>query len=62
MAKCIGNCAICELDVDKQWCCQCQTLRLLVEVKQMLKSAQATPVLGKTLADVEGEVELPKSE
>lgn len=55
MAKCVGNCAICELDVDKTICCQYQTLRLLVEVKQMLKEMAVKPSSVKTLADFEGE-------
>lgn len=34
--KCCGNCAICELEVDKRACCAVQTLRNLVEVKALL--------------------------
>lgn len=54
MARCIGNCAVCELDVDKPLCCQFQTLRLLVEVKALLKEIayKPAPVL-KTIADLE---------
>ena len=34
--KCCGNCAVCELQVDKQACCAIQTLKNLVEVKAVL--------------------------
>lgn len=34
--KCCGNCATCELQVDKQACCAIQTLRNLIEVKGLL--------------------------
>ena len=37
MEKCIGNCSICKLDVDKMACCMVQNLRLNIEIKQMLK-------------------------
>lgn len=35
--KCIGNCAICTLEVDKMVCNQIQTLRNIIEVKALLK-------------------------
>lgn len=34
--KCCGNCAICELQVNKEACCAIQTLRNIVEVKGLL--------------------------
>lgn len=34
--KCCGNCAVCELEVNKQACCAIQTLRNIVEVKGLL--------------------------
>lgn len=34
--KCCGNCAICELEVDKGACCAVQTLRNLIEVKALM--------------------------
>lgn len=34
--KCVGNCAICDLQVDKSACCAIQTLRQIIEVKQIL--------------------------
>lgn len=52
MAKCVYDCAKCTLEVDKGFCCQFQTLRLLVEVKQMIKDAALQPATAKTLADI----------
>lgn len=52
MAKCVYDCAKCTLEVDKGLCCQFQTLRLLVEVKQMIKDAGLQPATAKTLADI----------
>lgn len=34
--KCVGNCAICDLQVNKSACCAIQTLRQIIEVKQIL--------------------------
>lgn len=34
--KCCGNCAVCELDVNKQACCAIQILRNIIEVKGLL--------------------------
>lgn len=34
--KCCGNCAFCELEVNKQACSAIQTLRNIVEVKGLL--------------------------
>lgn len=52
MAKCVYDCAKCTLEVDKGLCCQFQTLRLLVEVKQMIKDSGLQPATAKTLADI----------
>lgn len=37
MEKCIGNCALCTLNVDKMACCMVQNLRLNIEIKGLLK-------------------------
>ena len=34
--KCCGNCAVCEIEVNKEACCAIQTLRNIVEVKGLL--------------------------
>ena len=34
--SCCGNCAVCELQVDKQACCAIQTLKNIIEVKNVL--------------------------
>lgn len=34
--KCCGNCAVCELDVNKQACCAIQILKNIIEVKGLL--------------------------
>ena len=34
--RCCGNCATCDLQVDKQACCAIQTLRNIIEVKGLL--------------------------
>ena len=34
--KCCGNCAVCELEVNKEACCAIQTLRNIIEVKGLL--------------------------
>ena len=55
--KCVGNCAICTLNVDKMACCMVQILRNVVEVKKMLRergSAEAYDVF-KGLEEIESE-------
>ena len=55
--KCVGNCAICTLDVDKMACCMVQILRNVVEVKKMLRergNAEACDVF-KGLENIESE-------
>lgn len=53
MEKCVGNCAICTLNVDKMACCLVQNLRLNIEIKGMLKQLTAQkPDAFATLASV----------
>ena len=55
--KCVGNCAICTLDVDKMACCMVQLLRNMIEVKKMLRergNSEACDVL-KGLEKIESE-------
>ena len=35
--KCVGNCAVCTLQVDKMACCLVQLLRNSIEIKKMLR-------------------------
>ena len=50
MSKCIGDCARCELPVDKSACCAFQTFKNILEVKSKLK------VLEDKIMDKESEV------
>lgn len=55
--KCVGNCAICTLEVDKMACCMVQLLRNMIEVKKMLRereNAEACDVF-KGLEKIESE-------
>lgn len=55
--KCVGNCAICTLEVDKMACCMVQLLRNMIEVKKMLRergNAEACDVF-KGLEEIESE-------
>lgn len=61
MSKCIGNCALCELDVDKTACCAVQTLKnviqvkaLLVEMREML-TTKATDAFASIPEDLDSE-------
>ena len=57
MSKCVGNCAICKLEVDKMACCMVQILRNTIEVKKMLRErgkAEAYDVFS-ALAEIESE-------
>ena len=57
MSKCVGNCAICKLEVDKMACCMVQILRNTIEVKKMLRErgkAEACDVFS-ALAEIESE-------
>lgn len=40
MSKCIGDCAKCELPVDKNACCAFQTFKNILEVKVRLKTLE----------------------
>lgn len=40
MSKCIGDCARCELPVDKNACCAFQTFKNTLEVKARLKTLE----------------------
>lgn len=60
MAKCIYDCARCELDVDKSLCCQFQTLRLLADLNRTLKEPAEKPSKKRTIADIA--IETPKNE
>ena len=40
MSKCIGDCARCELPVDKNACCAFQTFKNILEVKARLKTLE----------------------
>lgn len=57
MAKCIGNCALCELDVDKQTCCVFQLLKQLLLLRQEVKKlggqmAELQPAVFRTIEDI----------
>ena len=53
--KCVGNCAVCTLDVDKMACCQVQILRNVIEVKKLLKEKDVRPDIFKGIASIESE-------
>ena len=40
MSKCIGDCARCELPVDKNACCAFQTFKNILEMKYRMKSLE----------------------
>ena len=40
MSKCIGDCARCELPVDKSACCAFQTFKNILEMKSWMKSLE----------------------
>ena len=40
MSKCIGDCARCELPVDKSACCAFQTFKNTLEIKSRLKALE----------------------
>lgn len=37
MAKCIGNCPACELDVDKVVCCSFQSLKQILQLRTEIR-------------------------
>ena len=57
MSKCVGNCAICTLEVDKMACCMVQLLRNMIEVKKMLRERENTEACDvfKGLEEIESE-------
>ena len=57
MSKCVGNCAICRLEVDKMACCMVQLLRNMIEVKKMLRERGNTETCDvfKGLEEIESE-------
>lgn len=55
MSKCIGNCALCTLEVDKGACCSIQTLKNIIEVKKLLKTLLIKNDVYKGLEDIESE-------
>lgn len=60
MSKCIGDCARCELPVDKNACCAFQTFKNVLELKSRVKaledkmSKDSEVVQYKTLDDLDG--------
>lgn len=40
MSRCIGDCARCELPVDKSACCAFQTFKNTLEIKSKMKSLE----------------------
>lgn len=61
MSKCIGDCARCELPVDKSACCAFQTFKNVLELKSRVKALEdkmtdkeSEVVQYKTLDDLEG--------
>lgn len=62
MSRCIGDCARCELPVDKSACCAFQTFKNILEVKARLKVLEdkmevkeSESIQYKTLDDLECE-------
>lgn len=55
MSKCVGNCAICTLEVDKMACCMVQLLRNMIEVKKMLRDRGNVGDVFKGLENIESE-------
>lgn len=40
MSKCVGDCARCELPVDKNACCAYQTFKNVLELKSRVKALE----------------------
>lgn len=58
MSKCIGDCARCELPVDKSACCAFQTFKNTLELKAKVKALEeklkeSDPVQYRTLDDLD---------
>lgn len=56
MSKCIGDCARCELPVDKNACCAFQTFKNILEVKVRLKTLEEKVEVLENKAVKESEV------
>ena len=60
MSKCIGDCARCELPVDKYACCAYQTFMNVLELKSRVKALEeqinkeSEVVQYKTIDDLDG--------
>jgi hypothetical protein len=61
MSKCIGDCARCELPVDKNACCAFQTFKNILELKSRVKALEeriinkeSEVVQYRTLDDLDG--------
>lgn len=58
MSKCVGNCAVCDLPVDKQACCAFQTFKNVLELRKKVSELEqrvAAPdevIQYKTLDDI----------
>lgn len=52
--KCVGNCAVCELKVEKSICCQVQILKQIIEVKRLLIEIK-DKILFTEIPDIESE-------
>ena len=67
MSKCIGDCARCELPVDKAACCAYQTFKNVLDLKIRLRALEEVinkdieVIQYKTIEDLEEEVEQVKS-
>ena len=59
MSKCIGDCARCDLPVDKNACCAFQTFKNILELKSRVKaledkiSKESEVIKYKTLDDLD---------
>ena len=63
MEKCVGNCAVCALEVDKMACCMVQNLRLNIEIKKMLKQLLTSkPDAFASLTNIESSEEVSETE
>lgn len=53
--KCIGNCALCQLEVDKVACCQVQILKNVIEIKKIVRERKDIEDPFKGLEDIGSE-------
>ena len=56
MSKCIGDCARCELPVDKSACCAFQTFKNILEMKSRVKSLEERMESLENKSEVKDEV------